>query len=188
MNRIIKIILIFILCSNPTFAYIQDSLIESTLLNKELTKPEYNLNFNYQSTTKIPIKLQLINPVKSEKKLYEGQILEFKVKENVIYENKLVAKSGDRAEAKVETIIANGMNGIPASVILGNFKVNDIKRTQLTTNYEKYGMDLSLLVFPIKWALTPFPPTGSLTNFIKGGHVKIKTKDIITVYYYPEWI
>ncbi len=187
MNKILTIILTLMLCSCSVFAYEQDSLVNSTLLNKELTRPEYNLNFDYQGTTKVPIKLQLVNSIKSENDLYEGQILKFKVRENVKYNNKLIAKSGDIATARVETIIANGMNGIPASIILGNFKLNEIRQSQITTNYEKYGIDLSLLVFPIKWALTPLPPTGSLTNFIKGGHVRMNTKDNITIYFYPQW-
>ena len=188
MNKILTIILTSMLCSNSVFAFEQDSLVNSTLANQELTRPEYNLNFDYQSTKRIPIKLQIINPVKSEKDLYEGQILEFMVKNNVRYENKFVAKSGDKVTAEVETVIANGMNGIPASIIVGKFDINGIRQTQITTNYEKYGLDLSLLVFPIKWALTPFPPTGSLTNFIKGGHAKIKQNDTITIYYHPEWM
>ena len=52
---------------------------------------------------------------------------------------------------------------------------------------EKFGLDLSLLVFPIKWALTFLPPTGSLTNFILGGHASIKENKIIELYYYPNW-
>ena len=187
MNRIIKIILVLILCSSSVFAYEQDDLVNSTLLNKELTKPELNLNYNFQSTKRIPIKLQIVTPVKSEKDLYEGQILEFKVINNAKFNNIQIAEIGNTVTAKVETIIANGMNGIPASVILGNFEINGIKQSQISTNYEKYGFDLSLLVFPLKWALTPFPPTGSLTNFIKGGHARISTRDNITVHYYPEW-
>lgn len=188
MNNVIRVILVFLLCSNTSLAFEQDSLVETTLLNKELTAPEYNLNYDYQSTKRIPIKLQLINPLKSEKDLYEGQILEFRVKENVKYKNNFIAKRGDTVKARVETIIENGMNGIPASIILGDFVINGIRKSQITTTYEKFGIDLSLLVFSIKLFLIPFPPTGILTNFIKGGHVKISTQDYITVYYYPEWL
>ena len=53
--------------------------------------------------------------------------------------------------------------------------------------YEVFGQDRSLIVFPLKWALTILPPTGSLTNFIKGGHAKVKTNKTITLYYHPNW-
>ena len=43
------------------------------------------------------------------------------------------------------------------------------------------------MVYPIKWALTPIPGVGSLTNFILGGNAKITPKDKIIIYYYPEW-
>lgn len=79
------------------------------------------------------------------------------------------------------------MNGIPASIILGNFKIPEIDSNKLQKEYEKFGFDLSLLVYPIKWLLTPFPPTGYLTNFIKGGHAKISQNQIITINYYPNF-
>ena len=43
------------------------------------------------------------------------------------------------------------------------------------------------MVFPIKWALTPIPGVGSLTNFILGGNASITEDDTVTVYYYPDW-
>ena len=79
------------------------------------------------------------------------------------------------------------MNGIPASVILGDFEMENISKGQFSNSIEVFGQDRSLIVFPLKWALTILPPSGSLTNFIMGGHVKIKEKKILTVYYYPEW-
>ena len=91
-------------------------------------------------------------------------------------------------KSKVSIIITPGMNGIPASIILKDFEIDGVKSSRLTNEYEIFGQDRSLLVFPLKWALTILPPTGSLTNFIMGGHAKIKVKKPITIYYYPEWI
>ena len=72
-------------------------------------------------------------------------------------------------------------------IIFDDFQVPNIKPNQITGMYEVYGQDRSLIVFPLKWALTIFPPTGSLTNFIKGGHAKVKTNKTITLYYHPKW-
>ena len=80
------------------------------------------------------------------------------------------------------------MNGIPASIIVGNFEVENIPKGQISDSFEIRGQDRSLWVYPLKWALTILPPTGSLTNFIKGGHAKLKENKTIQIYYYPEWI
>ena len=79
------------------------------------------------------------------------------------------------------------MNGIPASIVFKDFDISEIAKGQISDTYEIYGQDRSWLVFPLKWALTILPPSGSLTNFIMGGHAKLKTKKPIIVYYYPEW-
>jgi hypothetical protein len=46
---------------------------------------------------------------------------------------------------------------------------------------------MSLLVFPLKWALTPFVGVGSLTNLIFGRNAYVTDKDTIVIYYYPDW-
>ena len=126
--------------------------------------------------------------IKSEEELYEGQIVEFRLLKHVVYNNKILAKRGEIIPARVKMIISSGMNGIPASIIFENFQFKNIKPSQLNDLYEVYGQDRSLIVFPLKWALTILPPTGSLTNFIKGGHAKLKTNKTITIYYHPNWI
>ena len=80
------------------------------------------------------------------------------------------------------------MNGFPAEIIVDDFEIPGIKSTQMQSTYIKKGQNRCFWVYPLKWALTPIPFVGSLTNFIKGGHARIKTKDIITIYYYPEWL
>ena len=112
----------------------------------------------------------------------------FTVKDDVIYDEKVVIAKNTPVSARVETITKSGMNGIPASIIIGDFKIKNVEKGQLTKFYEVEGQDRSIFVFPLKWALTILPPTGSLTNLIKGGHAKIKTKKPITIYYHPNWI
>ncbi len=71
------------------------------------------------------------------------------------------------------------MNGIPASIIFDDFKIDGITPGQVTDTLEVFGQDRTYFVFPLKWALTFLPPTGSLTNFIKGGHVRVRTNKIL---------
>lgn len=141
---------------------------------------------NFESTVKLPVKLSIVNEIHSERDVYEGQQIDFKVLQTVRY-NDVIINRGDIVPARVKVVITSGMNGIPASIIFGDFKIKGVSPNQLDDTYELFGQDRSLFVFPLKWALTPLPPTGSLTNFIKGGHVKVKKNKVITIYYHPNW-
>lgn len=79
------------------------------------------------------------------------------------------------------------MNGFPAEIILGDFEIPNIENSKLLNNYIKKGQNRCFWVYPLKWSLTLIPFVGSLTNLIMGGHAKIKTTDVITIYYFPDW-
>lgn len=190
MNKNFLSVIFTILCGilfNQAFA-IEDDFVNSTLKDSIIEKPIIHSIYDYSDTDIIKIDLINLRKIKSEKDLSEGEILQFKVANNIYHNGNLILQRGANATARVETVIANGMNGIPASIIIGNFKVANLNPSQITGTYEKYGLDLSMLVFPIKWALTILPPTGSLTNFIKGGHVKLNSGKTITIYYHPNWL
>lgn len=183
MNKLIVIffltISIFIQGANA----IEDEFVLDLKPQEEIKK----INYNFEDTKRIQIDIKILNPIKSEKELYESQKIDFIIDNNIFYKKKLLVKKGTKAQASVNTIITAGMNGIPASVILSDFKIENLKDENLSPSLEIFGQDRSLLVFPLKWVLTILPPTGSLTNFIKGGKLKIKANKIYTIYYYPEW-
>lgn len=185
MNKILCFILIFFACSFCNAEIVQDDI--AAKLPKDSARPQVYKNYNFEPTEKIPIEIKVINPIKTEAELYEGQIIDFKVAKDVLYNDKLFLKRGTPVTAKISVVIEPGMNGIPASVILKDFKIENLAKSKLSDSYEIFGQDRSLLVFPLKWMLTVVPPTGSLTNFIRGGHVKLKPKELVTVYYYPNW-
>lgn len=166
---------------------IKDELVETTLKGKIFDNPYKPYKYNYESTKSIPIRLAIISDINSEKEVTEGQNVVFTVQNNVYYKGRKILSKGDLAHAKVHTIIKSGMNGIPASIVFGDFKFENLENAKITNSYEKFGQDRSLWVFPLKWALTPLPPSGTLTNFIKGGHAKLKTKEVFEIYYHPEW-
>ncbi len=192
MNKLIKSILILLTLSMCLIQsvysqeLIKDELADS-LKTRQLSKPPVNDKYDYKDTKKIRIELSVIADINSEKDIYEGQTIVFRVLNDVWYKGRCLAKKGELVYAKVETIISSGMNGIPASIIFGDFKFNNIEKNQLIDTYETYGQDRSLWVYPLKWALTILPPTGSLTNFIKGGHAKLKTNDVVEIYVCPNW-
>lgn len=145
------------------------------------------LPYDYSSTEAIPIKLSIINEVSTKDGLIEGQKLKFKVLEDVYYENMPIVKKDDIITGTVETIITSGMNGFPAEIIVDDFEIAGINSSQLISTYIKKGQNRCFWVYPLKWALTIIPFVGSLTNFIMGGHARLKTKDVITIYYFPKW-
>lgn len=186
MNKLLLLFcLIFFTCLTSSADIVEDDI--ALKLSKIQEPSKTYLNYNYESTVKVPITLKIIEPILSETDLYEGQILDFKIAKDVHYNDNVIFKRGDKVQAKIGVIISPGMNGIPASIILKDFQTEKNIKGQLSSTYEIFGQDRSLWVFPLKWALTPLPPAGSLTNFICGGHAKLKTKKIITIYYYPEW-
>lgn len=185
MNKFLYIIFLLSISLTCFAETVKDDFAEKLIYNNNQEQPY--INYNFESTEKIPINIKIIDPIKSEQKIYEGQTLKFKVAKNVLYKNNILIKRGTPVTAKISAIISPGMNGIPASIIISNFKIKEITKGQLSETYEIFGQDRSWLVFPLKWALTPLPPTGSLTNFIMGGHAKINYKKQLTIYYYPEW-
>ena len=192
MNKFLRflvliIFMLFICSESKSYALVQDELVNDTLKNKNFENPYNAYKYNYEDLKRIPIELRVIADIKSEKDITEGETIVFVACHDVYSQGRRVLKKGDYVYAKVETIIKSGMNGIPASIIFGDFKFENIDSSKVSDMYEVYGQDRSLWVYPLKWALTILPPTGSLTNFIKGGHAKLKENHTIEIYYHPNW-
>ena len=188
MNKIYSIILIFFFSITSAIALERDSFVEETLAGKDLVKPKANINYNYETLNRIPIKLNITEEISTKNEnIYDGQELKFKVKEDVFFNNKLLIKQGTIATAKLETIIERGMNGLPATLIIDNFKINNIPQEKLKCTIIHKGHNRAYYVFPIKWVLTPTIIGGYLANFLLGGHAILKQKKTITIYYYPDW-
>ncbi len=195
MNKLLTILLaISFLLQGITFAneIPLDETKKPAANTEEIQTNTQNTNiselpYDYSSTEAIPIKLSIINEVSTKDGLIEGQKLKFKVLEDVYYENMPVVKKDDIITGTVETIITSGMNGFPAEIIVDDFEIAGINSSQLISTYIKKGQNRCFWVYPLKWALTIIPFVGSLTNFIMGGHARIKTKDVITIYYFPKW-
>lgn len=145
------------------------------------------LPYNFYDTFCIPITLSITEEISTKDNIYEGQSVQFKVRKNVRHNGQSILKSGDVINAKIETIVTSGMNGFPAEIIIDDFQIPGICNSQLISTYNKKGQNRCLWVYPLKWSLTLIPFAGSLTNLIKGGHAKIRPKDIVTIYYYPNW-
>lgn len=208
MNKFLILILIIVLSFSQTVLYAQtlqasnnselqtkstdnvaDSSIESEYSASGFVdmQQKYILPYDFSSTEYVPIKLSITKEVSTKDEIVEGQKLEFKVLKDVYYKDKLVVKKDDIVTATLETIVTSGMNGFPAELVVDDFDIPGIKKSQLISTYIKKGQNRCFWVYPLKWALTIIPIAGSLTNFIMGGHARIKTKDVITLYYFPHW-
>lgn len=141
---------------------------------------------NFESTVSVPVVLNSQVKISSKDGL-EGHIAEFCVKKDVVYNGVKLVSKGQVVKGRIETIATQGMNGIPAMIILDDFDIEGLDPNKLKSYYIKRGFNMTYFVLPLKWALTPLPPTGSLTNFIVGGPAAIKPKDDIILKYYPEW-
>lgn len=183
MNKLsILFVFLSLFCFN-NYVIAADNEISAPEIQPEKT----GLPYDYTDTTAVPIRLAVTKEISSEKGLFEGQKLEFRAISDVYYNEKLILARGSIVQGKVETIVTSGMNGFPAELMIDGFEIPGIKQSQLMGGYIKKGQNRCFWVYPLKWALTLIPVAGSLTNFIKGGHVKLHTRDIITIYYFPEW-
>ena len=188
MNKLLPAVFLFLITILPVFS-VEKEIDDLSFLPEKIEIPYTNTEYNYDSVEYVPIKLKVISGDISTRKgnSYEGQIIDLRVKQNVKYKGKIIIKNDTPATGVVQTIRTHGMNGIPAAIIIDNIQINGIDSKKLKSTYTERGINLSLLVFPIKWALTPFPPSGSLTNFILGGNAKINKNTVITVNYFPDW-
>ena len=187
MNKFLLLLFTFLFLAKAQAFATDDFMLD--YINKELIQqPNVNLEYDYKSTKKIPMFFHIKESLSTRNKdIYEGMKLEFVSDRNIYEKGKIIVKKGDIVEGKLKLIITSGMNGIPYSLTVGDFKIDGISENALMDEYHKQGWDRGYIVYPLKWALTFLPPTGSLTNFIKGGHAKISTRDEIVINYYPEW-
>ena len=187
--KLFSIISVFIFISSSyTIAIENDEITKELLKNADITNPQTNLNYNYESFERVPIKLEILEPISTKKgSVAEGQIIEFIVKEDVIYDSSIIIEKGTNVTAKVQTFMDRGMNGIPATLIIDDFNIEGIDKNKLKATYIKRGQNRTLIVLPIKWALTFIPFAGYVSNLIIGGHANIKKKNTIILFYYPNW-
>ena len=191
MNKIIIITfgLITSLFTPAIAEHIRDNFIEEQLANKTFEKPSVQDFFNYESTAKIKVPLQITEIISSSGKhaAFEGQIVEFTVKNDVIYNDAVYIPKGTLVTGRVSNVIKKGISGIPGELYITDFKIPNVKNSQILEPIIKRGLNTTLWILPLKWALTPLPPFGTFTNIIWGWDAKIKPSRTIYVSVFPEW-
>ena len=89
------ILMMFLLAfSIPCFGeIIVDEFANMSLVN--VKTPETHLSYDYKSVERIPIKMSFSKDYGSEKDVYEGQIVELKIKKDVISKGQVILKKDD---------------------------------------------------------------------------------------------
>lgn len=145
-----------------------------------------NLPYNYDSTEYYVIKLSPIDKISTKDNFIEGQIVHFKVCDDVIIKNKQFLQKDEIVNARIETIIPPARGGLPAELTIDNFEIPNTNKSQLISEIIIQGN--------VKWWLklikSPKPSPVSvlpISQLIKGGHAKISPKDAIRIKYFPDW-
>ena len=133
-------------------------------------------NYHYDELNRVSLKIKSIANISTKKNLAEGQKLVFLTTEDTVLTSQKVLPAGSRVFGRVETISMNGHKGIPANLIIGNFKIEYMPSIELDGEINKQGSNRSIWV-------RPFLP---ILFAVKGGHAKIKTDEIYEIYYTPK--
>lgn len=133
--------------------------------------------FDINSAIEVPIKPQKL--YSTRQKAEEGDYIDFETTKDVKIKGKLYSK-GTTVKARVENISQNKSMGIPSDLVVGNFSING---TPLAGEISKTGANRSLWVYPCVYFFMPFFCAGLLFIPIRGGHAKIRTSEIFTLYF-----
>jgi hypothetical protein len=119
-----------------------------------------------------------MNSVSTKNNLKEGQKLVFVTTEDTVLKHNKVLPCDSRVFGTIETVSLNERKGVPANIIIGDFKIEYMSNLKIEGNIIKQGANRSLWVMP----LLP------ILYLVKGGHAKINTEEQFTIYYTPQAI
>lgn len=166
---------------------ITDNFADKTLKNIPVKTKNADIKFDFESIKRVPIKISITQNLSTKRNLKEGQGLSFKVVNDVTLDKKLKLKKDTIISAKLETVSLNQAFGIPADIVIDDFKtVSGQSAINLEGNIHKIGANRSLWVYPVGYATgIMFFGAGFLLFTVRGGHAKLNTKDKYEIYYCP---
>ena len=164
----------------------KDNVIDDTALkiDKKKVKPvKSKTKYNY-AIAPIPIKLRVTENLSTRNNcIKEGDLITFKTI-NPEKLGKYLLPRDSEVIGRVETISPNDLLGTPADLIIDNFFVKNNEKINFHGCIKKRGANRSWWIYPIYqagnlvlWA------AGYPLILVRGGHAKLRTKDVYTVYY-----
>ena len=143
-------------------------------INKPVSKKLVVIDTN--SMLAIPVRIK--KHFSTKNKIQEGEYIEFETIKDVTINNKFYP-AGTTVKARIETISGNKMKGVPSDLAVGNFSIDEIP---LGGEISKMGANRSIWLRPVYMGLSVVYGIGIPFMFIRGGHAKIKTSEIYTLY------
>ena len=156
-----------------------EKIIDPAKVRKIL--PKNNYDFTKQQ---VPVTIRLAQHLKSTKGLLEGSTIPFIATHDFEILGKKFAK-GTTVFGRVETISASDKMGVPETLIINNFYIDDEgKEINLSGSVAKTGANRSIWVYPLYQAGNiTFYVAGFVFVPIHGGRAKLSTSESFTVYY-----
>ena len=145
--------------------------------SKKVEKRKFIAEDALNQGVKIPIKI-LAN-ISTKNNLEEGDEILFETVAPVTIKNINYPK-GSTVKGRIETVSMNYSLGVPADLVLGNFVLD---KTPLKGEIKKIGANRSLWVKPCSIGFLLFFGLGVVFLPIRGGHAKVHTSEVYTMYY-----
>ncbi len=165
-------------CISPNNSLIEDDFVKSHLV-KFANVSYHKKIYNFENLNHTIVKICAKNFVSTKFLKSEGQIIEFITTEDVIQNKKVIIPKNSVITARVETISPNMSRGIPADLIIGNFKYGNIN---LEGEISKTGASRIYWIIPLAFiANTLFYGSGYILWIIRGGHAKLKPNQIYEI-------
>lgn len=157
---------------------IEDELVK-ILLKSDLKNKTIKSKSNIKTTITESFDKVKISPTKylTTRKAQLNNKIEFILIENIKI-NDILYKKGEIIEGSIENLSQNGAYGVPADLVVGNFKIgNQILDGTLT----RQGANRAIWVYPSAYVLSVFFGLGLFVLPIRGGHAKLKPNKIYEI-------
>lgn len=152
-------------------AQIEDELVDK-YLSKDLKIKKENSRKNILGET---IKISPIKNYSTDDNLKVGEYIDFILVEDKNL-NGVFYKKGTNIKARIENISLNQIYGVPADIVLSNFTFDD--KVFFDATISKTGANRAIWVYPTTVGLSAILGVGLLFIPIRGGHAKLKKKEV----------
>lgn len=164
----------------------KDNVIDEVALklDKKKIKPaKVKTKYNY-AITPIPVQLRVTkNLTTRHDEVKEGDLILFKTIKTITLGKYQLPKDSE-VIGRVETVSPNDLLGTPADLVVDNFVVKNNEKINFYGRVKKRGANRSWWLYPLYQAGNiAFWAAGYPLVLVRGGHAKLSTKEIYTVYY-----
>lgn len=161
---------------------IEDEFVKNTIDLKNITVIKAKNCYDF-TKAQIPIQLKIVKNLTTKNGIIEGDSILFKTVKDVMI-NGVNFPKGTKIVGRVEMVSESDKMGTPANIVIDNFYMKDKPEINLYGNISKAGANRSLWVYPLYQAGNfVLYVAGFVFVPIHGGHAKISTNEVYTVFY-----